>query len=52
MEMMLFAAVAASGEPAADCHWDSAQDEAWKREVEKLHLVSSCQVVKSWLEKI
>lgn len=49
MEMMLFAAFAKNVERAADCNWDSVQDEAWKREVEKLHLISFCQVVRSWL---
>lgn len=49
MEMMLFAAFAQHVERTADCNWDSAQDEAWKREVEKLHLISFCQVVRSWL---
>lgn len=49
MEMMLFAAFARHVERTADCNWDSAQDEAWKREVEKLHLVPFCQVVRSWL---
>lgn len=49
MEMLLFAAFAPSVERAADCNWDSVQDEPWKREVEKLHRISSCQVLRDWL---
>jgi len=49
MEMMLFAAFAKNVERTADCDWDSVQDEAWKREVENLHLISFCQVVRSSL---
>lgn len=49
MEMLLFAAFAPGVERAADCNWDSAQDEPWKREVEKLHRLSSCQVLRDCL---